>query len=89
MSVYLLILLLVSLIFVLVLVAGQTQRGRARFQTPQARRAIGSAQLMIGALWLVWGGLFLRQHGSRAFAGLYALLLGLLWCWQGLRRLAR
>jgi len=88
-SIFLLILLLLSLLFVLLLVAGQTPQGRARFQTPQAKRSIGGAQLVIGSLWLLWGGLYLHGHDLRALPGLYALLLGLLWCWQGLRRLER
>lgn len=88
MTVSLLVLLTVSLLLAALAVVARMPRGQPALRTRRAIRVIGGGQVVIGALWLVWAGLYLNLHGYRALAGLYALAFGLLWCWQGLRRFA-
>jgi heme A synthase len=51
--------------------------------------ALGAGQVALGALWVLWGVLFLHGRGSGSFAGWSVVVLGGLWTLQGARRLAR
>jgi len=81
-------LLLISLVMAVLLLLSVSVGYRARLRTPAARRSLGTGQLLAGALWILWGVLYLRQHGLHAIGGWYAVVLGVLWCQQAIRRLA-
>lgn len=87
MNVFLLILLLLSLGLALLVLLAVLPSTRARFRTARMRRLLGLLQLGLGALWVVFGAVYLAGHGGRAIGGWYAIALGLLWGWQALRRL--
>ena len=87
MTVLLAVLLTASLLMAFALLLSVSQRYRATLRRPTARRALGGGQLLVGLLWLLWGGIYLGQHGRSAGAGWYAVVLGALWAVQAVRRL--
>lgn len=87
MTVLLVALLLASLLLALALLLSVAHRYRAALRRPAARRALGGGQLLVGLLWLLWGAIYLGQHGRGAGAGWYAVVLGALWAVQAVRRL--
>ena len=88
MQVLLIVLLVASFLLAAVPIVWRLRRGRA-FYTRQTGRALGTGQLAVGVLWVLWGAVDLGQRGRRDVSGLYAVAFGLLWCWQAVRRLVR
>ena len=88
MNVFLAILLIGSLLFAAALVAPRLRRGRGR-RSASTMSLIAAAQIVLGALWVIYGAAVLGSDRAGKFAGWYAVILGLLWCWQGIRRLAQ
>ncbi len=89
MSVLLLVLLVASLLLAAVLVAPMLRRGARPRRSPAATATIAAIQFLLGILWVVYGALYLGQKNASRFGGWYAIILGLLWSWQGIRRLAQ
>lgn len=86
MNALLVVLIFASLVLAAIPLLARVRRGRA-LHTRETARGLGVGQLLLGVLWVLWGAVYLGQHGPRAVAGLYAVVFGLLWCWQALRRL--
>jgi hypothetical protein len=83
---WLVVLIFASFLLALPPVLWRLRRGRA-LRTRATVRALGAGQLVLGGFWVLWGALYLGGHGRREAAGWYAVVFGLLWCWQALRRL--
>jgi hypothetical protein len=89
MNVLLFVLLIASLLLAAVLVAPMLRRGTRSRRSPAMTAAIAAIQFLLGLLWVLYGALYLRQKHASRFGGWYAIILGLLWSWQGVRRLAQ
>ncbi len=88
MNILLLVLLLASLVFASAIIAPMLRHRRRVSRSAGASAAIATGQLLLGALWVLYGALYLRQQAQSRPAGIYLVIFGLLWCWQGVRRLA-
>jgi hypothetical protein len=87
-NVLLVILLLASLLFAAAIIAPMLRHRRRVQRSPGAGGLIAAGQLLLGALWVFYGALYLTGKSHSRTAGIYLIIFGLLWCWQGVRRLA-
>lgn len=91
MNVLLVILLLASLLFAAAIIAPMLRHRRRVQRSTGAGGLIAAGQLLLGALWVLYGALFMVNGAGKSHsrtAGIYLIIFGLLWCWQGVRRLA-
>jgi|GEM_PF-5288465 len=87
MSALLSLVVLASLVVGVAMTYAALPRGSTLRRQP-GRGRLGLAQIGCGGLWLLWATLALAGIGhERVGAGWLALLLGVLWCVQGTRRL--
>lgn len=89
MNVLLALLFLASLALgVAVLLSVSRSRRGTWLRSRRGQRSLGAAQLAIGALWVLWGVVYYKMGGrGSGGGGLLGVVLGALWCLQGLRRI--